>query len=339
MDRPLRIVMLAVLAVGLLVGVSSASANHVHCGEVITQDTTLDSDLVDCPGDGVVIGADGVSFDLGGHTIDGIGAGAGFSGVNDAAGYDDLTVRRGAVRDFTRAVGVTDSTGGRITRLSIGSGSALEFRRSDEFLIDRNETVDTILLFEDVDRNAIVRNRVTGSGTAILVVGFGPSDSEDNVISSNRLVGNQFGIFNVATTRTVIAHNRLIDNSEEGIHSSGFAHSARIERNTVSGGGTGIRLANVNGADVLDNRVMDNATDGILVTGTATRAVLLARNLASHNGDDGIDTDAPRVTITSNTANHNGDLGIEAVAGVTDGGGNKAHANGNPVQCLNVSCN
>ena len=36
---------------------SSAIATHVSCGDVITQDTTLDSDLVNCPGDGVVIGA------------------------------------------------------------------------------------------------------------------------------------------------------------------------------------------------------------------------------------------------------------------------------------------
>jgi hypothetical protein len=35
----------------------------------------------------------------------------------------------------------------------------------------------------------------------------------------------------------------------------------------------------------------------------------------------------------------NGDLGIEAVLGVIDGGGNRAHANGNPLQCVGVICN
>ena len=44
------------------------------------------------------------------------------------------------------------------------------------------------------------------------------------------------------------------------------------------------------------------------------------------------------MTIARNKAIHNGDLGIEAVPGVTDGGGNKASANGNPAQCINVSC-
>ena len=63
---------------------SSASAAHVQCGDVITQDTTLDSDLIDCPGHGVVIGASGITLDLAGHTIDGTGAN-GVDGVNNRA--------------------------------------------------------------------------------------------------------------------------------------------------------------------------------------------------------------------------------------------------------------
>ena len=37
-------------------------------------------------------------------------------------------------------------------------------------------------------------------------------------------------------------------------------------------------------------------------------------------------------------ANGNGDLGIEAVDGTIDGGKNKAAGNGNPAQCVGVSC-
>ena len=62
--------------------------------------------------------------------------------------------------------------------------------------------------------------------------------------------------------------------------------------------------------------------------------------------DDGIDVDQATLsppqfhsaTVARNKAHHNGDYGVEAVPGVTDGGGNKAHGNGNPLQCLNVSC-
>ena len=48
-----------------------ALASQVRCGDVITQDTRLEADLVNCPGDGIVIGADHVALDLNGHVIDG----------------------------------------------------------------------------------------------------------------------------------------------------------------------------------------------------------------------------------------------------------------------------
>jgi len=43
----------------------------VACGDTITADTTLDSDLIDCPNNGIVIGADDITLDLDGHTVEG----------------------------------------------------------------------------------------------------------------------------------------------------------------------------------------------------------------------------------------------------------------------------
>jgi hypothetical protein len=42
--------------------------------------------------------------------------------------------------------------------------------------------------------------------------------------------------------------------------------------------------------------------------------------------------------VAGNTANNNGNLGILAVPGTIDGGGNNASGNGNPAQCVGVSC-
>ena len=57
----------------------SALAAHVGCGDVVTQDTTLDSDLL-CAGDGLTVAASDVTLDLGGHVIRGTGS-AGSRGV------------------------------------------------------------------------------------------------------------------------------------------------------------------------------------------------------------------------------------------------------------------
>jgi hypothetical protein len=45
-----------------------------------------------------------------------------------------------------------------------------------------------------------------------------------------------------------------------------------------------------------------------------------------------------RSKLTRNSAFHNRDLGFEAVAGTIDGGGNRAHGNGNPAECTGLAC-
>ena len=65
---------------------------QVSCGTTITQNTKLTSDLNNCPGKGVVIGKDGITLDLGGHTIDGVGMD---SGVDNTQGYKGVTIKNG----------------------------------------------------------------------------------------------------------------------------------------------------------------------------------------------------------------------------------------------------
>ena len=84
-------VILAVAVAGAMGG-GRAPTSHVGCGAVITTDTMLDSDLVDCANNGIVIGADGVTLDLNGHRIDGDG-----TQFADCPNSTDLR-RRGAER-------------------------------------------------------------------------------------------------------------------------------------------------------------------------------------------------------------------------------------------------
>jgi hypothetical protein len=61
MRTPLVILLLA-LGSYLALGAAQASASHVSCGDTITADTTLDTDLVDCPSNGILIGAGDTRF-------------------------------------------------------------------------------------------------------------------------------------------------------------------------------------------------------------------------------------------------------------------------------------
>ena len=129
-----------------------------------------------------------------------------------------------------------------------------------------------------------------------------------------------------------------MDNTEDGIIERAGSASSLIEGNIASRNGfSGISIVSSDAAVVTGNRTWDNAGDGVLVGSSARRATI-RDNFSKGNGDDGIDVDAAGTTVTRNKANVNADLGIEAVPGVIDGGGNKANGNGNPAQCVNVSC-
>src|SRR5688500_672986 len=127
------------LAMVLALAASPAAATHVQCGDVITQDTTLDSDLVDCPGDGLVIGASNITLDVAGHTIDGTGPGAGGHGIRNA-GADNVAVVNGRIQQFQNGVSILLSDSNLLTGLTLtDSGSAVYLEEASLTRILDNE--------------------------------------------------------------------------------------------------------------------------------------------------------------------------------------------------------
>ena len=100
-------------ALAMTVGSAHASVN---CGETITVDTVLTHDL-NCTGDGVIIGAPDITFDLGGFTIDG-DEGSSDKGVL-IEGRDGVTVKNGRIQQFGDGVRVRDATGVTLRNLWI----------------------------------------------------------------------------------------------------------------------------------------------------------------------------------------------------------------------------
>ncbi len=313
---------LAVAAVAVLVlGVSTApaSAGGVRCGDVITEDTKLEEDLVDCPGNGLEIGADGVTLDLGGHVVDGTGTGQGIR----SHGNSHVQIKRGTIRQF--GVGISlgrapSFPGGSergpasqnhllrnlTVRDNVGPGIALARFGIDRHTIERNELVangGAGISLNEAAHNRVVRNRIVGNGAGVLISAGMGVGSDDNVVLQNRVIANER--FGIAVGLTPFADDRN-----------------RIARNDV----------------------LANGTDGIVVATRGTGNVV-ERNRSDLNGDDGIDVECPdafcapgQATLTTNAANRNGDLGIEADPGVDDRGRNTARRNGNPAQCVGVTC-
>lgn len=390
---------LTLLGVALVVAAlpSTAVASGPGCGDTITRDTTLHRDLTNCPGDGLVIGADGVTLDLNGHTIDGDGTGDDDQGVAVRDAHSGLTVRDGTVREF--GIGI-DAAGGADHRLrnvravrNTGFGAILEgvtraqvtrstFRdngvcalvlgEARDALVARNTATgsggyafvffatndsaihdndfdgnDHGMLLDGSSRNAVERNVITHSGGSAIDLG---NHAVGNRVEYNRAADNGDGIIVVDSQETIIRHNLvtgtgfsgLPDTAGLGLFIDGGDHNA-VDGNVVTGGrGPALFVAQWEAPSapshttLTGNVATSKLDDGIHVEPGATDT-LVARNLADRSGDDGIDV-AAGTTVERNAADRNGDLGIEAAPGVTDGGGNRARGNGNPLQCTGVAC-
>jgi parallel beta-helix repeat protein len=381
-------VLVVVLVVGwcLAVGAGPAFASHVSCGETITADTTLDSDLVDCPDNGIVIGADDITLDLNGHAIDGDGElreDCPEDQICDdgvvALDHAHVTVRNGSLREFALGVLVAGASENRLLDLTvtrnmfpgvvIGESTGTELSRSavtqngvdtDEagvvvFHASESRIARTVIsdngdigvFAEGADDSRFERNWLSGNREAAMLF----EDSSRNMFDRNRVVGNGEGI-TVAGDENTISRNHVAD-SVAGVEGGGLGiFVAAGEDNLVEGNVVarasriGIQVSLLpeeleGGPPAVDTTIRRNQLrgnrDGIFVQTTAVGA-LLEGNHARGSADDGIDVDSPDTTLVGNHAVHNGDLGIEAVFGVTDGGRNKAHGNGNPAQCTNIAC-
>jgi parallel beta-helix repeat protein len=355
----------AVVWLGSGASAQAAKAVHVDCGDTITADTRLANDLLDCPGIGVVIGADDITLDLNGHTIDGDGL-ADVEGVSNI-GHDGVAIEGGSIRDFVEGVAVLFAADNSVRDLSLSHlrHVGVFVSGSTNIRVAKTSSVDVAFsgIFVtrsqdiDVERNVV---RQSGGGIAarlsnrVRITDNIASDNENEGIllfddsaeadiERNAASGNAAGIV-VAADRNVLRHNRVFANGDNIVLDGGSDNVVSANRVLDALGfpddpesGFGILVIGGDHNRLEGNRVERAAHDGILVESSAADT-LLERNTADDNGDDGIDVDNAATTLAGNTTDRNGDLGIEAVPGVTDGGNNRARGNGNPLQCSNVSC-
>jgi hypothetical protein len=355
-----RLLVLAALAVSAVLGiVPQAMATHVSCGDALTQNTVLDSDLVDCPGNGVEL-ADGVSLDLAGHTIDGRGVGSGVAVLREPfAQGTGVRVVDGTIQEFSWGLRLQGAAGTFERLVLAGNLTAGAECRQAPFG-GSSTFSDTVARGNGVGIEVggcavrLEQSTVNANGRDGIFLNFGSFDLSDSAVFGN---GSNGVVLDVVLQAT-ITNSAIYDNVHNGLQArfgTVAVRSNRLGGNGLNGldvdivnltaegntaarnGVNGIRLGSDGTYVASENRVMRNGADGILVAPGALDFDVTG-NRTDRNGGDGIDVDAQNGTIASNRADRNGDLGIEAVPGVFDGGGNRAKHNGNRLQCLNVTC-
>jgi parallel beta-helix repeat protein len=127
----------------------------VNCGQVLTSSVLVTNDLVDCPGDGLVIGADGITVDLDSHIIDGVGLGAGVR--ND--GFDSVTISNGTLQEFDFGVQLNPGTA-----LNILSSLTVQLNQNAGIqLSDADE--GTSVAGNTIQNNTVVGNEMASCST------------------------------------------------------------------------------------------------------------------------------------------------------------------------------
>jgi hypothetical protein len=307
MSRACRIA--ALLTAGLAVAASPAAADHprqpkVRCGQVITRDTVLANDLLDCPGTGLTIGADGVTLDLGGHVVDGTNAPGGDGIAVD--GHAGVRIAHGTVRDFrVNGVALRDAPGSAVRGLTItriGAGgvegedvsAGIFVQGSDDTGLDGNRIsndvdayqADGIVVLRSarvaVTRNDSSRNawngmvlagapdaRVLGNRTAANAnSGILAADSPRVIVRGNASAGHgnpdTGGIVLLATPDGLVEGN-LLQDDYTGISLENGTTQTKVRANAIRGGGAGIVVLDSDGNAVLDNDVADAGEVGLVL--------------------------------------------------------------------------
>ncbi len=327
---------LFVLAMTAL-GPEKASAGVIACGATITTDTTLTADLVDCPSNGIVIGADNVTLDLNGHTVDGDAEFTDpcpkteFCDIGVVSeGHDGLTIKGGRFKQFFVGVSVIAAKRAHLrelatTRNILGAG-VFDSRRAHLRRLTASHNVDSGFILVNTARSALSRSSANANGLDTDQAGMGLFESHDVKIKRTSLSRNgDIGLFAPGNDNLQLVKNKVTGNPEVGIlmdgdsnliarnrfarNGDGFALGGNdnvIRRNRVirsnacpEGCGVGIQVEAGKRNVIVGNTIRHTDAAGLRIAGYGPIAgAVAARNRISDAGKDGIAVVSPFEPVT-----------------------------------------
>ena len=235
----------------LFLGASTAGANvpAVHCGSTLTKSTTLKADLVNCPGTGLVIGADGITVNLAGHTLSGTNA-AGSEGIaND--GHANMRVVNGRISDFRfNGVGIRGGQGAVVRGLTI--------RRIGAGGVDGEPSAGIAIV--DSPGSQVAQNDVQNDVSAFQSDGIDVLNSPGALVQGNRLSHNNWnGLVLIASSNSRIAGNDFDANGNNGVEVNGASDSVWMTGNGADDNTSfGLVLGSAHDAHVVGNSARGN---------------------------------------------------------------------------------
>lgn len=277
------------------------------CGRVITRSTRLRAEIGPCAGDGIIIGADGITLDLGGHRV------FGFDGPADgnAAGIrlpmrNRVVIRNGTVSEFDAGVFINGGSRNVVSNMTLSDNIGPNLFTS--------ELGDGIAVFHS-ERNVIIDNLLSNNGwyDGIAILGSGSHRNRiiNNTIIDHDLtfgeVGENGGPIGIIISSSLEEDDPLLG---QGINFNSII--GNVIRNSSS---SGISLLNTPDARVISNVIEDNGFRSIVNNGigiqpgpgalTPLTRVLVYGNEVHGNAGNGIFVRSQDNQIVNNDAADN----------------------------------
>jgi large repetitive protein len=321
------------ISAAMVMPASSVHADQVACGQVLTTSVTLGNSLSGCAGDGLVIGASGITVDLNGHSVDGVGLGVGIR--ND--GHDDVTVRNGRVTQFDYGVVLSPGTErNTVTGISLAETewAAIQLNGATANQLHHN----SVAAFSDVgvhllngsSGNLLADSTVgTGNGESIVVEG----GSDHNRLQGNTVSESSDTSIRVhGSTRTAILANRIAGGSDVAVLIEAAPESV-VQANDVGGVGDAGILISEGWRNVVRFNALRGSADAGIILSTVGDS-LVKGNTITGAGDSGIllRLGSGGNRVIDNQADHSSDAGIS----IGDGDGNVVRGNVLPANTIGI---
>lgn len=268
----------------------------VYCGQVVMHSILVNNDLHDCLWDGLVIGADGITIDLNGHTIDGVGQAAGIR--ND--GYDFVSIKNGTVVEFDFGVMLNPGTEHNIVE-------AMTLQSNQEAGIGLGfvpHPLDPIQPFPEPPPPTF------------------QAGVKDNILRDNTLLANDTGIWLTHGTRGTLIHaNDLAANTKGGILLE-RSNDNTLEANQINASSEpGVVLIGSSDNAIVGNTVEDSG-GGVYLTLTDSLAGYLPSNNNLIQGNIIVESGGPAIELVgSSNGAVSGNQVLDNVASFANGEG------------------
>jgi parallel beta-helix repeat protein len=276
----------------------------LSCGDTITSDTVLTNDLLNCPSDGIVIGANDITLNCQRHTISGTGIGAGILAVS----RQNITIKNCTVQNFTRGIRFDSTTQSQLVKNTANNNSyfgiSLTFSSNNILTSNTayNNSFDGFILSSFSNFNTLISNVAKSNNRH----GFTLDVSSNNTLKSNGAYDNNRDGFSLSSSNNTLTSNVAERNNNDGFILFSNSNNNLIGNLATDNEFSGLDLVSSSNNTLIGNLVQDNKNHGFRLSQSSSNNTLKS-NIAYNNSFDGffLELFSNFNILTSNTAYKN----------------------------------